>query len=409
MKEAHQRLPDWKPRGDRAAPVPDAMWEKVLERFLSGESKAEICTGEDGWPTHSQWELKMEKDDLFGNKVRVYRMRKRLQEEAKVDLALQIYEEGDRPLYEIMSKAIMNRWAKRLNTDGSFRIRVQAAHEKRGKFLLNEREPLYEAALRFIELGGEVSKLPGQPETVSQTAIHNRVGKDPEFAARYRACIQEGFTRRRVSRKIREAARLDSVFDSLVATLDWDGVVEDINKGVNAYDALQKEGRPSRGQWIYRRRMDPNFADAVDHAYNNQREIKKARTEREREKARRERKLKGSEDPIGTKLNLQLRQNDLYATVNRAVSLGLPKHIRDDVISSMVLAVLEGEYTIEEIGRRSREFTSRYHKTMDTYKLKSYDSTIGDTDLKMIDTFSNEDAMFHEWDDDTEEDEDDDF
>ena len=56
--------------------------------------------------------------------------------------------------------------------------------------------------------------------------------------------------------------------------------------------------------------------------------------------------------------------------------------MRDDVINSMLLAVLEGELLLENIGARMKEYLGRYNREYDTFKTLSLDAPMGGTDLK---------------------------
>lgn len=71
-----------------------------------------------------------------------------------------------------------------------------------------------------------------------------------------------------------------------------------------------------------------------------------------------------------------LRQNDFYAAAERAVPAGYPRWIRDDVISDIVLAVLEGEITIEQIATRARKYITRHYAEFADRKTLSLDAPI---------------------------------
>jgi hypothetical protein len=75
----------------------------------------------------------------------------------------------------------------------------------------------------------------------------------------------------------------------------------------------------------------------------------------------------------------------VYRVVSRAVSSALPRFMRDDVISSMLLAVLEGELLLENVGTRIKDYLGRYNREYDGFKTLSLDAPMGGTDLKRID------------------------
>lgn len=391
----------YKPRDPRAAPVGDDRWAAALTRFEGGEDPHDICTGEDGWPTRKQWNSRMESRADFRDRVNREWKHRRDAAYAVVDHAIELYEQGQHNVLDLLDNAGRQRWWKRTQEDPAFKARVDAAHAVRKAALVEERDPPYQTALDFIALGGEITKLPVDG-SVTSSGLRRRVGLDPEFAVRYDAAVQRGLHFWRMRSRNRDKGMADKyaarheAYKIDVLTLDWQAVLDDVERGGSIRAALSPNvaGRPNIGQWNYRRRMDTNFAAAADAAVESRDAIR----------AKEAKKLKGVPEALGTQLKRSLNSNDLYAAVNAAVSVGLPRHIRDDVISSMVLAVLEGEIAIDDAKGKAREFTARYHRAADTYRLKSYDNNIGDTDLKLIDTFSNEDGMFYQHEDDDDDD-----
>ncbi|MCA0000987.1 MULTISPECIES: hypothetical protein [unclassified Mesorhizobium] len=75
----------------------------------------------------------------------------------------------------------------------------------------------------------------------------------------------------------------------------------------------------------------------------------------------------------------------VYRVVSRAVSSALPRFMRDDVINSMLLAVLEGELLLQHVGSRMKDYLGRYNREYDTFKTLSLDAPMGGTDLRRID------------------------
>lgn len=75
----------------------------------------------------------------------------------------------------------------------------------------------------------------------------------------------------------------------------------------------------------------------------------------------------------------------VYRVVSRAVSSGLPRFMRDDVIASMLLAVLEGKLLLEHVGARMKDYVTGYNREYDTFKTLSLDAPMGGTDLRRID------------------------
>lgn len=50
---------------EKAAPVDEARWSDVIERYEAGADKTSICTGRDGWPSVAQWNLRRKRDASF--------------------------------------------------------------------------------------------------------------------------------------------------------------------------------------------------------------------------------------------------------------------------------------------------------------------------------------------------------
>ncbi|QKD03496.1 hypothetical protein EB235_20005 [Mesorhizobium loti R88b] len=75
----------------------------------------------------------------------------------------------------------------------------------------------------------------------------------------------------------------------------------------------------------------------------------------------------------------------VYRVVSRAVSSALPRFMRDDVIASMLLAVLEGKLLLDHVGARMKDYVTGYNREYDTFKTLSLDAPMGGTDLRRID------------------------
>src|SRR5690606_311875 len=94
---------------------------------------------------------------------------------------------------------------------------------------------------------------------------------------------------------------------------------------------------------------------------------------------------KHPETTFGELLNRALNANALYAAANGAVPRSLPPHARDDIVSEIVLAVLDGALAMEDINKAAARFVSSYWKARQLFTL-SLDAPIAGTDgLRMID------------------------
>lgn len=77
----------------------------------------------------------------------------------------------------------------------------------------------------------------------------------------------------------------------------------------------------------------------------------------------------------GFELQRSLSQNELYAAVDRAVSRALPPHLRDEIRSEMIVAVLEGDLAEHEITSQvARDFVTAYHRNAGTWAVRSMDA-----------------------------------
>lgn len=81
-------------------------------------------------------------------------------------------------------------------------------------------------------------------------------------------------------------------------------------------------------------------------------------------------------DIIRSKQTVRVNPDKVYLLLQRAVSRSLPQHIRDDLISTMCLAVLEGKLLVENIDKEARKYVTDYNRVNDTYKNVSLDAPI---------------------------------
>ncbi|MER8567532.1 hypothetical protein NKH85_16240 [Mesorhizobium sp. M0924] len=77
--------------------------------------------------------------------------------------------------------------------------------------------------------------------------------------------------------------------------------------------------------------------------------------------------------------------DQVYRLVSRAVSSGLPRFVRDDVMSSMILAVLEGKLLLENVASSAKSYLARHNREYDSFKTLSLDAPMGGADLRRID------------------------
>ena len=83
---------------------------------------------------------------------------------------------------------------------------------------------------------------------------------------------------------------------------------------------------------------------------------------------------------IGELRKAELMKNDIYAAASRAVPAYLPRWIRDDVISDIVLGTLEGAIAAESIQTKAKEFVRAHLRNFVDLKTVSLDATIPGAD-----------------------------
>lgn len=99
----------------------------------------------------------------------------------------------------------------------------------------------------------------------------------------------------------------------------------------------------------------------------------------------------GTQPAIGELLRAALWQNDLHRAASAAVPDTLPPDIRDDVISEMVVAVLEGSLSAIDVPRAARRFISDHFRSREWRSILSLDAVVPGTDrVRLIDTIAAE-------------------
>ena len=165
---------------------------------------------------------------------------------------------------------------------------------------------------------------------------------------------------------------------------DWRARNAEHVKAYNRAYLATEAGQETQRQWRL------NNPEKVREA---KRRWEAANPEKVREKMRRyhEKRMGGrsAKQALADTLGMRLNSNAIYGAANEAVPRGLPADIRDDIISLIVLAVLEGELRPDEIATRSREVVRAHYREFSDFTL-SLDAVIPGTDgLRMIDTLKS--------------------
>lgn len=102
-------------------------------------------------------------------------------------------------------------------------------------------------------------------------------------------------------------------------------------------------------------------------------------------------------EALADTLGMHLSQNAIYAAASAAVHRGMPPDVRDDILSMIVLAVLEGEFPVEEIAAQAKKFISAHYRQFSKFSTVSIDAVVPGTDnLRLIDTLAADDDQLWE-------------
>ena len=86
---------------------------------------------------------------------------------------------------------------------------------------------------------------------------------------------------------------------------------------------------------------------------------------------------------------ITLSPDAVFRMIDKAVSRSLPRHVRDDVISAMCLAVLEGQLFVEHIEKEAQQFLRAHNRMFDHFKTVSLDAPVrGSEDMTLLDTLA---------------------
>lgn len=79
----------------------------------------------------------------------------------------------------------------------------------------------------------------------------------------------------------------------------------------------------------------------------------------------------------GTSFAHRLLANELYAAANRLVSKHIPEHGREDVISELVLGVLAGDFTLDNMAQHVKDIVKQHGGMTGKYDILSLDAIVG--------------------------------
>jgi hypothetical protein len=88
-------------------------------------------------------------------------------------------------------------------------------------------------------------------------------------------------------------------------------------------------------------------------------------------------------------------EHDLLKKVNAAVPKGLSPDLRADICQDLIVGILCGDFSEDDLALPAKEMTRRIYKMFPTkYGPVSLDATLGSSDLRIIDTLTDEDSLW---------------
>ncbi|WP_147448238.1 hypothetical protein [Mesorhizobium sp. YM1C-6-2] len=82
---------------------------------------------------------------------------------------------------------------------------------------------------------------------------------------------------------------------------------------------------------------------------------------------------------------------EIFGEISKAVPSMLPRHVRDEIISSMCLAVLEGDLLIKNIKAEVRKYLTDHDRGNDYHRTLSLDETMPGGKATWIERITGED------------------
>lgn len=352
------------PPGAKGRADGDEVARRVLERVAGGESLATICASP-GMPSHSWVALRARAHPSFRTSLEAAKAKGGFtleKDEAAWDRLVALVRAGA----QVSKVAGRNglpthgQWILRRRRDPEFKARAVEALRATPHRGIEITEARWNAAIDALAKGRtrlEALSAPGLP-TYSSVVARMKAGDD--IGERLRQVIGQHY-RAAVPRAPSVRATPDALTRALRA----------VENG-HAPGALRDLGLPSPVTIWKARKADPIF-DAKFRSAISARAV-----------------YRGLGAQAGGHLMRHLSQNELFAAVDGVIGRGLEAHVRDDIRSEMILAVLGGEMSEADITRETaRAFVSDYHRGAGTWSSRSLDApAFGDSNRTMHDTMS---------------------
>lgn len=92
---------------------------------------------------------------------------------------------------------------------------------------------------------------------------------------------------------------------------------------------------------------------------------------------------------------LMLNTDRILETILRAIPRAWPKHVRDDIAGMIFLDILEKRSSLENVDQLVKSASTKFHRTMETWKTRSLDAPIAGTDRPLLDLITTENLPWH--------------
>lgn len=364
------------PRKPKAAELTPEQWEDALQRFERGEAVSSWA-GIAGLPTVKQWHGHIERYAAFAARARNAMTRQRLEREASIDwdTAISRFEAGER-LKDFENDPGMpdhNRWHKRITEDAAFRERALAAragHNPTGGLAGRER---WKSFYAFLAQGSQTASA-ARASGMTPSAVQVRRARWAEFRQEYDEIVAS----------TREARRVQALFEYHTRFARRDSKARSLEEAISRLPAevanvgsVHKAARAlGIGKAALRYAMATNRRLAELEAVERQaKERKAAERKLVAERERQAKELRAT--PVGVSLKKSLSQNEVYRVLNAALPRAMDPDVRDDVLSSMMLAVLAGEVSLDEAKKDWKKFRTAYYRDFNWNSHVSLDEQLG--------------------------------
>lgn len=96
-------------------------------------------------------------------------------------------------------------------------------------------------------------------------------------------------------------------------------------------------------------------------------------------------------EPDQVTIGQRLRSCDLYARVDTLISRWLPPDVREDVVSDLILAILEGNVDENPSPAQARAFVTAHYRRFDRFRVRSLDDFVpGSEKCRFVDLVASD-------------------